>query len=129
MIPILVAAAHDGWHHLVTGDESWFVLSYSPRWMWVLSRDYVATKPKHDIHTQKFMFTVTWTPLEFHVVDKLPTGAKINSDYFIPNILEPIEQKIFPNGRKPHAKRLTATWTTARYTPAGQVKFSWLNRL
>jgi hypothetical protein len=31
MIPILAAAAHDRWHHFVTGDESWFVLSYFPR--------------------------------------------------------------------------------------------------
>jgi hypothetical protein len=75
--------------------------------MWILSRDDAATKPKHDVLTQKFMFTVIWNPLGFHVVDKLPTGTKINSDYFIANILEPLEQKIFPNGRKPHAKRLT----------------------
>jgi hypothetical protein len=53
------------------------------------------------------MITVTWNPLGFHVVDKLPTGAKMNSDYFVPNILEPLEQRIFPNGRKLHAKRLT----------------------
>jgi hypothetical protein len=31
----------------------------------------------------------------------------MNSDYFITNILEPLEQKMFPNGRKSHAKWLT----------------------
>jgi hypothetical protein len=107
MIPILAAAAHDGWHHLATGDEFWFFLFYSPRRMGTLSRDDVATKPKHDIRTQKFMFTVIRNPLGFQVVDKLPTGTKMNSDYLITNILEPLEQKIFSNGRKPHAKRLT----------------------
>jgi hypothetical protein len=106
-IPILAAAAHDGWHHLVTRDESWLFLSYPLRGMWTLSQDDVATKLKHDIHTQKFVFTVTWNALGFQVVDKLPTGAKMNSDYFITNILEPFEQKIFPNGRNPQAKRLT----------------------
>jgi hypothetical protein len=30
MIPILPAAAHDRWHHPVTGDEFWLLLSYSP---------------------------------------------------------------------------------------------------
>jgi hypothetical protein len=107
MIPILAAGAHDGWHHLVTEGESCFSLSYSPCRMWTLSRDHVPTKPKHDVCTQKFLFTVIWNPLGFQVVDKLTTGAKMNSDYFITNILEPLEQKIFPNGRKPHAKRLT----------------------
>jgi hypothetical protein len=53
------------------------------------------------------MFTVIWNPLGFQVVAKLPTDTKMNSDYCITNILEPLEQKIFPNGRKPHAKRLT----------------------
>jgi hypothetical protein len=31
----------------------------------------------------------------------------MNSDYFITNILETLEYKIFPNERKPHANRLT----------------------
>jgi hypothetical protein len=48
-----------------------------------------------------------WNPFGFQVVDKLPTGTKMNSDYFMTNILGPLEQKIFPNGKKPHAKRLT----------------------
>jgi hypothetical protein len=75
--------------------------------MRILSRDDVARNPKHDIRTQKFMFTVIWNPLGFQAVNKLPTGTKMNNDYFISNILEPLEQKIFPKGRKPHAKRLT----------------------
>jgi hypothetical protein len=107
MIPILAAAPHDGWQHLVTGDESEFFLPYFPRRMWTLSREDVATKPKHDICTHEFLFTTIWNPLAFEVIDKLPTGTKMNGDYFITNILEPFEQKIFPNGRKPHAKRLT----------------------
>jgi hypothetical protein len=58
MIPILAAVALDGWHHLATDDESWFFLSYSQRRMWTLIRDDVATNPKHDIRTTKFIFTV-----------------------------------------------------------------------
>jgi hypothetical protein len=55
--------------------------------MWILTRDAIATKPKHDIHTEKLMFK--WIPLRFHVVEKLPTGAKINSHYFTTNTLAP----------------------------------------
>jgi hypothetical protein len=75
--------------------------------MWTLSRNGVATKPKHDIRTEKSMFTMILNPLGFQVVDKLPTGTKMNSDYFFTNIIEPLEQKIFPNGRGSHAERLT----------------------
>jgi hypothetical protein len=53
------------------------------------------------------MFPVIWNSLAFHVIDKLWTGAKMESDYFTPNILGPLEQKVFPTGRNPHAKRLT----------------------
>jgi histone-lysine N-methyltransferase SETMAR len=107
MILVLTAAARDGWHHLVTRDESRFFLSDSPRRMWTLTRDDIATKPRPDIHTKKSMFTVLWNPLVFHVVDKLRTGAKMESNYFITNVLGLLEQKNFPTGRNPHAKRLT----------------------
>jgi hypothetical protein len=92
--------------------------------MWILSRDNIVPKPKHGIGRQKFMFTVIWNPLGFQVVSKLPTGTKMNSDYFITNILESLEQKIFPNGRKPHVKRLTVHLDNCLIKPAGQVKFS-----
>jgi hypothetical protein len=53
------------------------------------------------------MFTVTWNPLGFHIIKKLLTGAKMYSDYFATNILRTVEQKVFPTGGNPHAKRLT----------------------
>jgi hypothetical protein len=35
-----------------------------------------------------------WNAFGFHVVDKLLTGAKINSDYFTTTILAPLEEKV-----------------------------------
>jgi histone-lysine N-methyltransferase SETMAR len=107
MILVLTAAARDGWHHLVTGDESWFFFTYSPRRMWILTRDDMATKRRPDIHTKKSMFTVLWNPLGFCVVDTLRTDAKKESDYFTTNVLAAVERKVFPTGRNPHAKPLT----------------------
>jgi hypothetical protein len=49
MLPFLHAAECDDWHHLVTGDESWFFFERTPCRMWTLSRDNVVTKPKHQI--------------------------------------------------------------------------------
>jgi hypothetical protein len=68
--------------------------------MWTLSRGDVAAKPKHNIRMQIFMFTVIWNPLGFQAIDRLPTGTKMNSGYFITNVLEPLERRL-------HAKRLT----------------------
>jgi hypothetical protein len=75
--------------------------------MWIVTRDDVATKPRPDTHAKKSMFPVLWNPLGLHVVDKLRTGAKMESDYFTTNILGLLEQKVFPTGRNPQAKRLT----------------------
>jgi hypothetical protein len=74
--------------------------------MWTLTVEDVTTKPKCDIHPKSFMFTVRCNLLGFRVIDKLPTGAKMNNDYFITNILAPFAQKLFPTGRNPHTKRL-----------------------
>jgi hypothetical protein len=52
MLPFLYAAQCDGWHHLVTADESWFFFNTSPCRMWTLSRDDVATKPRLDIQSK-----------------------------------------------------------------------------
>jgi hypothetical protein len=82
MLPFLHAAKRDGWHHPVTDDKSWFFLDISSHRMWTLSRDYMIIKPRHDIQSIKFMFTIIWNPHGFHVVDKLPNDTKKNSNFF-----------------------------------------------
>jgi hypothetical protein len=104
MLPLLLAAQRDGWHHLVTGDESWFVFDTSPRRMRTLSRDNVAIKPRQQIQSKKFMFTIIWNPTGFYVVDRLPNETKMNSAYFVTNLIAPFKQAIFLRGRAPHQK-------------------------
>jgi hypothetical protein len=58
MLPFLYSVERDGWHHLVTGNESWFFVDTSLRRRWTLSRDDVVTKSKDDIQSKKFMLTI-----------------------------------------------------------------------
>jgi hypothetical protein len=81
MIPSLEAAFRDGWRNLMTGDESWFFLSQSPRRMWSEARDDAAAIVRRDIRTTKFMFAIMWNPREFHVIGQLPDGSKMNNEY------------------------------------------------
>jgi hypothetical protein len=122
MIPILTPADENGWYHLVTGDESWFFLSYSPSQRQTLTRDDVATKSRHDIHTKKCVFTVIWNPLGFYVIEKFLTGTKMNSDYFITNILAIHEQMIFSNGRKLNIKRPTVHFDDCSIHTGGAIE-------
>jgi hypothetical protein len=52
MLSFLHTAERNGWHYLVTGDESWFFFDTSPRRMWTLSRDDVATKSRQQIQSK-----------------------------------------------------------------------------
>jgi histone-lysine N-methyltransferase SETMAR len=52
------------------------------------------------------MFMIIWNPTRFYIVDRLPNDTKMNSAYFMRNILTPLEEAIFPQGRAPHQKRL-----------------------
>jgi hypothetical protein len=50
-----------------------------------------------------------WNPSGFYVVDRLPNHIKMNSVYFVTNLLIPLiplEQAIFPRGRAPHERQL-----------------------
>jgi hypothetical protein len=127
ILSFLLTAERDSWHHLVTGNESWFFFDISPRRTWTLSRDDMATKPRQQIQSKKFMFTIIWNPTGFYVVDRLPNDTKMNSDYFVTNILISLEQMIFPCRREPHENGLMVSvdnW--ALHTSRGSIH--WLEK-
>jgi hypothetical protein len=47
-----------------------------------------------------------WNPLGFHVVNKFPDGVTMNANYFTENILGPLEETIFPDGRAAYGRQL-----------------------
>jgi hypothetical protein len=65
----------------------------------------MAARPRLDIQSKKIILTIIWNPSGFHVVDRLPNDAKMNSAYFVTNKVTQFEQAIFPRGRAPHQKR------------------------
>jgi hypothetical protein len=108
ILPFLHDAKRDSWHHLVNDNESWFSCNTSPRRAQTLSRDDVVTKPRLDIQSKEFMFTIIWNRSGFHVIDRLSNDTKMNSDYSVTKILIQLEQAIFLQGRASHQKRLVA---------------------
>jgi hypothetical protein len=57
------------------------------------------------IFKAKFIFRIIWNPSGFYVVDRLSNDTKMNSAYFVTNILTPLEQAIFPRWRVSHQKK------------------------
>jgi hypothetical protein len=44
------------------------------------------------------MFTIMWNPRGFHVINRLPDGSKMNSEYDIANVLTPLHEKFCSGG-------------------------------
>jgi hypothetical protein len=63
-------------------------------------------RPRLDIQSKKFMFTIIWNPNGFYIVDRLSNDIKMNSAYFVTNIFISFEQAIFLRGRASYQKRL-----------------------
>jgi hypothetical protein len=66
----------------------------------------VITKSRQQIQIKKFMFTIIWNSSGFHVFDRLPNDARMNSAYFATNVVIPLEETIFPQGRAPRERLL-----------------------
>jgi hypothetical protein len=68
-----------------------------------------------------------WNPNGFHVVDKLPNETRMNSHYFVTNILTPLEKSIFPQGTAPHEKQLVIHVDNC-LIHTSRVSTEWLNQ-
>jgi hypothetical protein len=67
------------WHDIVTLDESWIYLFNEHDLMWISSGEIVVDRKRHTAQSPKFMLTVVWNPIEFHVScsESPPDGAQI----------------------------------------------------
>jgi hypothetical protein len=105
-LPILKVHETNKFHRFVTGDESQFTLEFHYSAKWSVSRDDVLQKVKQQIVTYEFMLIIIWAIGGFHVVDLMPEQHNCNTQYFLSRILEPLIA-VFPDGRKPHSRRLS----------------------
>lgn len=89
----LIEESKKDFQKLITGDQSWFFLTYEPRNKWSLSAEEVPNRVSKAIHTQKVMITIMFTKHELLLVDLLPQGQSFNSEYFISNVMIPTLQR------------------------------------
>jgi hypothetical protein len=68
-------------HEIVTLDESWIYLFSEHDLMWTAPGAIVVDRQWHTVQSPKFMLTVVWNPIEFHVLKGLPKGRKFNAQY------------------------------------------------
>ena len=92
LFTVLQEAKQSNYQLFMTGDESWFYLNTDHETQWLPLSEKPSKKTKKNIGSKKYMLTIFWNPLGFHLVKILPDGITFNSDYFITEILEPINE-------------------------------------
>jgi hypothetical protein len=71
----------------MTLDESWFYLWTSHEIVWIQTGQPSPEMMKHMIVDRKMMVIIVWNPQDFHLIDALPKGQKVNVSYYIDMIL------------------------------------------
>jgi hypothetical protein len=55
--------------------------------MWTAPGEIVVDRERHTVQSPKFMLTVVWNLIEFHVPKALLTGRKFNAQYYTNDVL------------------------------------------
>ena len=93
-------------HNVITGDESWFKYSLQPRHQWIPEGSKPMEKERSTFHNKKVMVTIFWGINGICVLDTLTSTERMNSQYFINNILVKITKSDIYKKVKNAKKRL-----------------------
>jgi histone-lysine N-methyltransferase SETMAR len=87
LLLVLSAQCTRQWHDIVTLDESWIYLFSEHDLMWTAPGEIAVDRERHTVQSPKFMLTVVWNPIGFHVLKVLLKGCKFNAQYYTNDIL------------------------------------------
>lgn len=92
MLKILQNLEHDHFNYIITGDESWFCYYYNYKRKWVLDTDEIDQRIEQSNFQPKKMVTIFIGINGYVLIDCKPPDQKITSEYFINNVLKPLEE-------------------------------------
>jgi hypothetical protein len=55
--------------------------------MWTAPGEIGVDRERHTVQSPKFMLTVVWNPIGFHVLKSIPKGCKFNEQYYTNDVL------------------------------------------
>jgi hypothetical protein len=87
LLQVLSVQSKRQWHDTVTLDESCIYLFSEHDLMLTAPGKIVADRERHTVESPKFMLTIVWNPIGFHVLKTLPKGRKFNAQYYTNDIL------------------------------------------
>jgi hypothetical protein len=117
------------WHDIVTLNESWIYLFSEHDLMWTAPGQIIVDREWHTVQSPKFMLTVVWNPIGFHVLKALPKGRKFNAQYYINDILVAISDWRRQTGGTPPNKLWVNSDNVRSHTAKMSRDYICLNRM
>jgi hypothetical protein len=87
LLQVLSVQSTRQWHDIVTLDESWIYLFSVHDLMWTAPGEMIVDRERYTLQSPKFMLTVVWNPIGFHVLKAIPKERKFKAKYFKNDIL------------------------------------------
>jgi hypothetical protein len=72
LLQILSVQSTHQWHDIVNLDESLIYLFNDHDLMWTAPGEIVVDRKRHAVQSPKFILTVVWNPIGFHVLKAIP---------------------------------------------------------
>jgi hypothetical protein len=82
----LISIKHQGWHFVITLDESWFYLFTDHEQIWLRADQEPPERAKDMVQDKKIMVTIASNPLGFHLVEAFLKGRGFNAEYYYDSI-------------------------------------------
>jgi histone-lysine N-methyltransferase SETMAR len=87
LLQVLSVQSTRQWHDIVPSNKSCIYLFSEHDLMWAAAGEIVVDRERHTVQSPKFMLTVVWNPIGFHVLKALPKRRKFNAQYHTNDIL------------------------------------------
>jgi hypothetical protein len=87
LLQVLSVQSTPQWHDIVTLNESLIYSFNEHDLMWTAPGEIVVDREWHTVQSPKFVLTVVWNAIGFHVLKALPKGRKFNAQYDTNDIL------------------------------------------
>ncbi len=114
LLDTLVKNKKSNFKFFTTGDESWFCYEYFPNTQWIKDGDKVPDRVSRSLLTRKIMITIFWSKSGIQVLDVLDENLRMNSEYFIANVLVPLTQSQAYLNSKKQKKQFTLHMDNSR---------------
>ena len=92
MLQRLELLKHDHFQYIITGDESWFRFYYDHKRKWIMDIDEIDERIEPTNYDKKLMIIIFIGIKGLVLLTHKPAYQSINSNFFIENVLKPLEE-------------------------------------